>query len=168
MATRRNNASADASAPLTAPVDAAEFLGGETTQANLPRYAINDKNGDNGKTKALIFIQCTYEGTVQEVVEDKMRLSHRVKPLFALDTEREPAELEERIMLWGNYHLDTALPTLPEGTKVQITFKGKSNIGGGRTLKDIEVLYSSKVKLVPNRYLKHVTADGAGGGEAPF
>jgi hypothetical protein len=122
------------------------FANEETVTSDLPRYAINDDPDDDSIT----CIDAYYEGTQLEVVDGKQRLLHRVRPV-------RPDVGHKRILLWGNYQLDAVLPTLDpgkEGAKVRISYKGKKAIKGGRTLKQIEIIFVANAKRRENSYIK--------------
>lgn len=130
------------------PTDA--FFGSEeTVTSDLPRYAVNGyQTGGDGLTVETI--DAYYEDSNIEIVEGKTRLLHRVRPATPLDGHK-------RVLLWGNYQLDAVLPTLDPGTngaKVRISYKGKRALKGGRTLKEIEVIFSANAKRRDNPYLK--------------
>lgn len=127
------------------PTDA--FFGSEeTVTSDLPRYAINDSSEE----MSLLTLDAYYEDSALEVIDGKTRLLHRVRPATPIDGHK-------RVLLWGNYQLDAVLPTLDPGTngaKVRISYKGKRVLRGGRTLKEIEVIFSVNAKRRDNPYLK--------------
>lgn len=126
-----------------------DFFGGQETQkADLPRYAINKATDDQGKKikGALEMLEATYECTITEINnKGKTRLLHQVVP-------RQPIEGAERILVWGNYSVDRTLPTLAEGTRIRLTYKGKQQQKEGRTLKLIDIEFPTNTKRVQSAF----------------
>jgi hypothetical protein len=128
-----------------------EFFGNEeTASSDLPRYAINAEGAGKGETPTLAMVEGIYEDSICQTIEGKDRLLHQIKP-------RKPIDGKERILVWGNHQLDSSLPSLAPGTKVRITYKGVRNLKGGRTLKEIEVLFPAKATRRLNPF-KEITA----------
>lgn len=118
--------------------DASDWFGGhKTVRSDLPRFAINDPAEGEDCLKS---VEGVYEDSLQETIEGKDRLVHRV-------LLRQPLNGQERILLWGNYHLDAVLPTLTPGTKFRATYLRKVPIKGGRTLKEITVEFPADAKM---------------------
>jgi hypothetical protein len=138
-----------------------DFFGDdEIVTSDLPRYAINDPEDPNVKTKktpVLTKVQGIYEESVVQEVRGKDRLLHQIKP-------SQPIDGHKRILVWGNSQLDTALPTLQPGTRVRITFKGKRNLDGGKTLKEISVEFPANAVRRANSH----KSIGEGDEEVPF
>lgn len=129
-----------------------DFFGGEeVVSSDLPRYAIGDPSVDNDDGKILGMVEGTYEDSIEETIEGKVRLAHRLLP-------RVPVDGNKRILLWGNYQLDAALPTLTRGTKVRITYKGTQPMRGGKTLKIIDVQFSAKAERRQNPFRETLAA----------
>jgi hypothetical protein len=121
------------------------FAGQETVSSDLPRYAIGGE-GEN----ALTMIEGLYEDSRVEIIDGKKRISHQIQP-------REPINGAKRVLLWGNYQIDAALPVLSPGTKVRITFMGKKKIKGGRTIKEMKVEFAATAARRENPYLELIS-----------
>lgn len=129
-----------------------DFFGNdETVSSDLVRYAINGDGVAEGNTPTLEMLEGVYEDSIEQIVEGKARLLHQIKP-------RDPIDGNIRILVWGNHQLDSSLPTLTPGTKVRITYKGKRQLKGGRTLKEIEVIFPAKTVRRPSPF-KIATAE---------
>lgn len=129
----------------------ADFFGGEETCiADLPRYAIGDPATAQGETPVLARLDCFYEDTMAQTIEGKTRFSHRVRPA-------QPIDGNKRIILWGNYQLDSVLPTLEPGTKVRVSYKGMRALPGKRSLKEIEIVTATSA-----RHRSHPYAEALG------
>lgn len=127
------------------------FAGEEVVSSDLPRYAIGDPDTADDPSKTLKTVEGFYEDTIEESIEGKTRLAHRLLP-------RSPIDGNKRIILWGNYQLDAALPCLTKGTKVRITYKGTQPMRGGKTLKMIDVQFSAKAERRPHPFRQALTA----------
>jgi hypothetical protein len=96
----------------------------------------------------LVTVRGHYEMTRVEMIEGKRRLLHQLRV-------PEPLKGSERILVWGNSQIDSALPTFPPGTKVRMTYQGRTRTRGRkRPLKQIRVEWPSSVKCIPNPFLE--------------
>lgn len=112
----------------------------DVVSSDIRRYAMGDPN-EKGADPEVTLMQVTgyYEESFVQAIKDDKRLLHQIKL-------REPLNGQERILLWGNHAIDDKLPTLEFGEKIRITYMGRRDIGGNKTLKELRLEFAAGAK----------------------